>query len=618
MPLQTIHRLPDHIANQIAAGEVVERPASVVKELMENSVDAGATRVIVRLLQAGKRKIEVEDNGLGMSEEDATMAIERHATSKISQLDDLHRIASHGFRGEALPSIASVSRFRMQTCRSEDEHGIEVYLHGGIGLEVKPIPKRQGTRIEVLDLFLNTPARLHFMRSEKTEDAAVVDVFKSLALAHHLIAFRLECDGKIRMDIPTHTHEQSRIHALMGDDFITNSAYQQSAHQGIDIQAFMGLPTLHHRNASRMVFLLNGRVIREKALINAVRTGYRDVMFHDRYPVAVISISMDPAHVDINVHPSKREVRFKTPQDVYSAIVVCLRQGIESIGNKVSSTTTDKALSQMQYQSERGREYSDTPIQGEAMKTPSMRISNTHSAEGGRFSPAVRSTSHYDLDIQQRLFGHHLAAESPETNYSEHNQGVNLGVALAQLHHCYILTQTDFGMMLVDQHAAHERINYEKMKQELDHEGIKQQLLLVPFLWHVDDELSHWLEDHYQQLQSFGFKLKKENEYHYLLMTIPALLIKESPEALLTELIESCMFIGIATEGHGRILERWMGNRACKCSIKAGRALTLSEQNALLREMEKTPNIAQCNHGRPTYVPLSLNELDRLFGRKES
>ena len=596
-----IHILPPQIANQIAAGEVVERPASAVKELIENSVDAGAKRVVVRIEQAGKKRIEVEDNGCGMSAVDAELALERHATSKIETSEDLHHIASHGFRGEALPSIASVSRFRMTTCSKDSQEGVEVRVDGGLNTQTRPAPKRKGTKIEILDLFLNTPARLQFMRTDKTEEAAIIEVFKGLALAHPNVAMSLELDGRKRFDFVVQS-EEARVLTIMPKDFTDNFLPQTLEHDGIQVTAYLGLPTFHHRDSTRMMFLVNGRVIRDKQLIAALRAGYRDVMFHDRYPVALIRLDIDPAAVDVNVHPAKREVRFKSPQTVFAAIVGCVRAGIERMGQTVASTTTDTALNAMQ---------SSYPTSQQPISHSSMPRFVSESAVNYR----TQASRQVPQDVQRLLF----SAQGNQQYAAE--DVLDLGQPLAQIHQCYVLAQTDDGIILVDQHAAHERMTFEKLKSQLSGGKVAAQMLLTPEPLKLDSESMAWLADHHHALEVFAVSLSLEDDETVLIESIPAMLSKEPPAELVAELIASCMLLGMDAEagdtGLGRILERWLGNRACKGSIKAGRTLSHEEQLSLLREMEKTPNIAQCNHGRPTYVRLSLNDMDRLFGRKE-
>jgi DNA mismatch repair protein MutL len=600
-----IHILPPQVANQIAAGEVVERPASAVKELIENSLDAGARKITVRITGAGKKRIEIEDDGCGMSAADAEIAIQRHATSKIETSEDLYHIASHGFRGEALPSIASVSRFRMQTSLAGSDEGIEVRVDGGGETQTRPAAPRRGTRIEVLDLFLNTPARLNFMRTDKTEEAAIVEVFRALALASPAVAMRLELDGRKRFDFSAQP-ERDRVLVIMGKEFAVNSIEQSIQHEGMQISAHLGLPTFHHRDSTRMVFLVNGRVIRDKQLIAALRAGYRDVMFHDRYPVAVVRLEIDPADVDVNVHPAKREVRFKSPQSVRAGIVACVRAAIERMGQSVSSTTTDQAFHAMDR----------SPSSGCSGQGGLPRFSS-----GGYSSaPGSRSPSNaVPADIQRLLFTAPSAHE-PEASYDESGQ-LDLGRPLAQIHRCYILAQTENGVLLIDQHAAHERMSYEKLKAQLAKADVATQMLLTPVSLSLHGEAAAWLHDHTEALQSFGVDIEIAGDESFLVRSIPAMLAGESVCELVEELVEACMLIGIKSEadqsGLGRVLERWLGNRACKGSIKAGRVLSADEQEGLLRQMEQTPNIAQCNHGRPTYVHLSLNDLDRLFGRRE-
>jgi len=590
-----IHILSSQVANQIAAGEVVERPASVVKELVENSLDAGASHITVRIEEAGKKRIEVEDNGCGMSPADAELALKRHATSKISTADDLHHIASHGFRGEALPSIASVSRFRMQTCLSGSSEGVELRMDGG-DIQARPAAPRRGTRIEVLDLFLNTPARLNFMRTDKTEEAAIIETMRGLAICNSGVALRLVQNGRDRLLFPVGQSERERVIAVMGTGFAENSIDQNIKHEGMLISAHLGLPTYHHRDSSRMLFLVNGRVIRDKLLIAALRAGYRDVMFHDRYPVAVVRIEMDPASVDVNVHPAKREVRFKSPQLVRAGIVSCVRAAIERMGQTVSSMPSDQALDSMR--------------RGSSIPFPTGK-STSFAAVSPR---GIMGSGVSSSDIQHQLFAAPL--REPDSNYDV-SGSINLGAPLAQIHSCYILAQCEEGVILVDQHAAHERITYEKLKSQLDRGKLAEQIMLTPEAWEPGLHISAWLHDHAEELALFGVDLDQTGEDSFLIRSVPALLAKESPVELVAELVDACMLIGSDSEGRSRVLERWLGNRACKGSIKAGRTLSIEEQEALLREMEKTPNIAQCNHGRPTYVRLSLNDLDRLFGRKE-
>jgi len=601
--------LPPLVANQIAAGEVVERPASVIKELVENSIDAGASTITVRVEDAGKKCIIVDDNGDGMSNRDASTAMQRHATSKIHCADDLHAIASHGFRGEALPSIASVSRFRLHTCLRGGSEGVEIRIDDSGNLSSRPAAQRAGTHIEVRDLFLNTPARLQFMRSNKTEEAAMVEVIRALALANPPLSLSLHLDGRKRIGFSSQS-EAERINAVMGNEFESNSHQQQLAHDGIDINATLGLPTFHHRNSLRMWFLLNGRVIRDKLLIAALRAGYRDVMFHDRYPVAVIQINMDPALVDINVHPAKREVRFANPGAVRSAIVACVRSALESMGSRSTSTTATAAIKAMQ------------PARGSP--TPQRPSGSSPQPAAPRYAPK-------NSEIGRLLFSTPTAPTRNSTPYETHEPAdtayhteetkpehttLHFGCPLAQIHQRYLLTQTNQGVILIDQHAAHERITYETFKQQLRQQQVVSQPLLIAEQWQAPPDLAAWLHDHPDILTPFGVDIDPIDDENFIIRAIPSLLGKVSPIDLVAELAESIQLIGDDKEGLTRVLERWLGNRACKGSIKSGQTLTHDAQLALLEQMNSTPNIAQCNHGRPTWVELTLNDLDRLFGRQ--
>ncbi len=579
-----IHILPALVANQIAAGEAVERPASVVKELVENSLDAGATVIRVSIQEAGKKLIEVDDNGSGMGLEDAELALKRHATSKISIVEDIYAIASHGFRGEALPSIASVSRLILHTAEAFSNEGVKVIVNGGNAADIQPAPPRPGTHVRVHDLFFNTPARRRFLRTDRTEDAVIIETVRSLALCNPATGFRLSLNNKERLNLARDQSRSERVSAIMGSEFGTNSRECSLEHEGILVQGSFSLPTYHHRDGSRMLIFVNGRVIRDRMLLSSLRAGYRDVLFHGRFPQAVVWLEIDPADVDVNVHPSKREVRFKSPQRVRSALVACVRVAIEKMGQTVSTTASKQALESM-----RSAAFSE--------KCP---------------SPLVASATPSTL---RSLFSA-PAVHEQEGNY-EVKDTLNLGVPLAQIHRCYILAQTDAGIILVDQHAAAERISYEKLKGQLNKGELLRQMLLKAENWQPGAHVSAWLHEHAQVLSAFGFEVEPRGDEAFVIRSMPAMLRDAEPVELASELTDAVMAIGAVQEGSGRILERWLGNRACKGAIKSGYLLKHEEQEALLRQMEQTPNIAQCNHGRPTYVRLSLLELERLFGRKE-
>ncbi len=578
-----IHILPPQIANQIAAGEVVERPASVVKELIENSLDAGATMIRIHVEAAGRKRIEVDDDGCGMHAADARLALQRHATSKIVSADDLHAIASHGFRGEALPSIASVSRLVLHTAAG-DEEGVRVSVAGGADARVQPASPRRGTCVSVCDLFFNTPARRRFLRTDRTEEAVILETVRALALANPATGFRLMLDDRQRLHVPSRQTRTERVVAVMGRAFGADSRPFRLEHEGVIVEGSFGLPTAHYRDGSHMLVFVNGRVVRDRMLLVALRAGYRDVMFHDRFPQCVVWLEMDPADVDVNVHPAKREVRFKSPQTVRAALVACARAAIDQMGQTVSATPGRQAL--------------------DAMRPAGFPARPTAPATAPGGAPQVLHS----------LFSAPQAHE-PERTYAA-DTAPDLGTPLAQVHRCYILTQTDSGIVLVDQHAAAERIGYEKMKRQLADGGLARQMLLPPVDWQPMPRMVAWLHAHAGELARFGFEVEPRGEEVFVIRAMPAILGDTPPVELVTELTEAVMAIGVEQEGAGRILERWLGNRACRGAIKSGRVLKPEEQEALLREMERTPNIAQCNHGRPTYVRLSLSDLECLFGRK--
>ncbi|MDQ6962697.1 MAG: DNA mismatch repair endonuclease MutL [Mariprofundaceae bacterium] len=595
--MQTIHVLDPLVANQIAAGEVVERPVSVIKELVENSLDAGATHIRVRIEQAGKQLIDVDDNGCGMSEVDAALSLQRHATSKVQLAEDLHTIASHGFRGEALPSIASVSRFRMLTAQEGEEAGHEITVDGDAVVVVRPAAPRQGTHIQIRDLFFNTPARRRFLRTDRTEETLIVELMRQFALAYASIHIELFCQGKKKLHYAISKDEKKRLSDVLGADFVSNSSLSEQDYEGIVVRGYFSLPTFHYRDNSKIRFFVNGRLIQDRSLLQAMKMAYQDVMFHDRFPWAVIWIELDPAEVDVNVHPSKKEVRFRQPQKVRSAVVMCARQAIEASGQTAVQTSPIM-------------EETEKPMR--AQQNPMPSVPRTPSVNTSFSTPQFQSKKAQvpTPEITQALL---MQVAETDANYQEKTT-LNLGRPLAQIHHAYIVSQTESGIMLIDQHAAAERITFEAMKKQLHQGNVSRQHMLLPMSFEVNDEVAQYLEKHANDLGKYGFTVE-EKEAQWLIVAVPSLLGKENPVLLLDELLESMMCIGLEMES-GRILERWLGNHACRQSVKAGQTLDMRAQESLLRQMEQTANIAQCNHGRPTYIPLSLDELDRMFGRK--
>lgn len=593
--MQTIHILDPLVANQIAAGEVVERPVSVIKELIENSLDAGASHIKVRVEQAGKQLIEVDDNGCGMSAEDAALSLQRHATSKVQSSEDLHTIASHGFRGEALPSIASVSRFRMLTALQGEELGHEVLVDGDAQVITRPAAPRQGTLIQIKDLFFNTPARRRFLRTDRTEENLMLELMRQFALSYLTVHFELICNGKQRIMFAGTQDEKKRLCDVLGENFVENSSVYQHDYEGIGVRGYFSLPTFHHRDNSKIRFFVNGRMIQDRSLLQAMKVAYQDVMFHDRFPLAVLWIELDPAEVDVNVHPGKKEVRFRQPQHVRSALVICARKAIEQRSQiAVNLEDSGKNFSNSEQEVAKKVTSHQTLAQKKTQRTASFQATQ----------PIIPTPQ-----VSQTLL---LGAAEIGAIYQE--KTLDLGRPMTQIHHAYIVSQTTTGIMLIDQHAAAERINFEHMKSQLHAGDIGSQHVLQSLPYEPTEQAAEWLTKHADKLRKYGFVVEQQPT-HYGIIAVPSMLGKENPVLLLDELLDSILCIGIDVES-GRILERWLGNHACRHSVKAGQKLDERAQEALLRQMERTPNIAQCNHGRPTYIPLSLQELDRMFGRQ--
>jgi len=579
-----IRVLPPQVANQIAAGEVVERPASVVKELVENAIDAAASSVRIAIKGAGSREIVVDDDGCGMDAEDARLALQRHATSKIRSLDDLKTIASCGFRGEALASIASVSRLEMHTAPEGAREGVRVRCEGGGPIALTPAPPRAGTRVAVRDLFFNAPARRKFLRAAPTEEAAIVEVVRALALAHPSLALELSFDARKRLAFAAARDRRQRAFDVLSR--VAQEDWIWIAHERhrIVIEGAFARPTCTHRDASRIYLLVNGRPVRDRALIAALREAYRDVLLHDRYPMAAIWIELDPEAVDVNVHPTKREVRFADPRAVRAALLEAARMAVAEGGRETAKAVQAGGAKP---QKEKARASVVPVVYGEGI---------------GAGKAPVQEAKEVALPsawAQKRRFGR----------------------AIAQLLDRFVLAEADEGVLLIDQHAAHERIVYERMKRSLAEAGIAAQRLLAPVVWQPDAELAAWLQSpaHRALLMRFGVEVEQSGQ-DFRILAVPAMLADEPPVALAEGLAEQMMQLGegaIGAEGLVGVLERWLANRACRAAVRFGRRMTREEMQALLDEMERTPNIAQCNHGRPTFVRLSLADLERLFARKE-
>lgn len=595
-----VRRLDPILVDRIAAGEVVERPASAVKELVENALDAGALRIDVAIEDGGRRLIRVVDDGSGMDEHDLALAVERHATSKIPD-GDLTHIATLGFRGEALPSIAAVADLSIETRARDAPHGFSIRVEAGEkrGLTASSWPR--GTRIEARDLFAATPARLKFLKSERAETAAAVDVVKRLAMAHPHVRFTFAAGSGALLDYAACGTDASgrarRIAQVLGEDFHANAIEIDAAREGVRLSGRAGLPTYNRGNAQMQYVYVNGRPVRDKLFAGALRAAYLDFLSHDRHPALALFIDCDPAIVDVNVHPAKAEVRFADPGLVRGLVVGALKQALAGVGHRSADVNARAAIDMLTARSH-GARYAPPPANWDVRRSPNAPsgFAEAPQAAFDAGAPAADARAHHAEPQAQD-------AEAP------------LGAARAQLHETYIIAQTRDGLVIVDQHAAHERLVYEKLKRQREEAGVARQMLLIPAVVDLDAARMNALTGAFDELAALGLVLEPFGP--------GAVLVRESPAVLgdinHARLVEDIADL-LAEDGDARALSRKLDHVlatcACHHSVRAGRRLTPQEMNALLREMEQTPGAGQCNHGRPTYVELKLADIERLFGRK--
>ncbi|MGN6312570.1 MAG: DNA mismatch repair endonuclease MutL [Rhodanobacteraceae bacterium] len=594
-----IRPLSLELVNQIAAGEVIERPASVVKELVENSLDAGATRIEIDVAQGGARLIRVRDDGGGIPCEELPLALAAHATSKITSFADLERVASMGFRGEALASIASVSRLQLTSRTQSDEHAWRIEASGARVGDPQPAAGAVGTAIEVHDLFHSVPARRKFLRAERTEFGHIEELVKSLALARHGVEFRLSHNGKpVRLLKPARDEsaQLARAAELLGSTFAENCLRIEHSAAGMELHGWVGLPTASRAQADQQYFFVNGRLVRDRVVAHAVRQAYADVLFHGRHPAFVLFLQLDPQSVDVNVHPAKSEVRFREARLVHDFLFRTLHEAIAQ--TRAGAVAADSVAKAMESVGE-----SPAATTREAQPYPAWR------AQTG-LGFAVRDNP---VDAYARLLESSpaIAAPMPE---SREDVPPPLGYALAQLAGVYILAENAHGLVLVDMHAAHERVTYEKLKAARDCNGVRSQLLLVPLVVAVSEREAAAAEEHASALAEFGLELDRSGPRQITVRRIPTLLDGADVAQLARDVLGE-----LAQHGSSRRLEELhnelLATMACHGSVRAHRRLSLPEMNALLREMEATERSGQCNHGRPTWTQLSMGELDKLFLR---
>jgi DNA mismatch repair protein MutL len=596
MTAMTIRQLPPVIVNRIAAGEVIERPAAAVKELVENAIDAGATRIEVVLREGGQALIAVSDNGAGMTPDELSLAVERHCTSKLPDDDILH-IAMLGFRGEALPSIGAVSRLSITSRPPDAANAWEILVEAGTKRAPAPAAYPPGTRVEVRDLFFATPARLKFLKSPRSERDQAVDAVKRLAMAYPGVAFSVTGDDeRVLLRLPPAASREARLAALLGRDFAENSIPVMAERQGFRLSGLIGLPTLNRGLPRDQYLVVNGRPVRDKLLVGAVRGAYQDVLARDRHPMVALFLDGPAAEIDVNVHPAKAEIRFRDAGLIRGLIVGALRHALEASGQRASTTVADLALAAFR------------PGAGGAGDTAAMpRFA---------FPPSPPPVGLAEAANRFLMPGNVAAAAEPAALAgSSEAADTPLGAARAQLHGTYILAETAQGIVLVDQHAAHERLVYERMKEQLARHGVARQSLLLPEIVELDPALAARLAARAEELAEFGLVLEPFGQGAVIVREVPALVPGLDVKALVRDLADELAEWGDALALKERI-EHVCGTLACHSSVRAGHRLAPAEMDALLRQMEATPNSGQCNHGRPTYVTLALSDIERLFGRR--
>ncbi len=592
-----IRQLPDTLINQIAAGEVVERPASVVKELVENALDAGARRIDIDLEEGGVRLIRIRDDGGGMAADDLPLAIARHATSKIASMDDLEAVETLGFRGEALPSIASVSRFMLASRRAADAHGAALPVEGGrIGV-VAPKAHAQGTTVEVRDLFFNVPARRKFLRAERTELGHIEEWLRSLALARPDVELRVSHNGKPsrRYKGDSDLFSGERLVETLGDEFARHALRVEHSAAGLQLNGWIAQPAYSRASADQQYLYVNGRAVRDRSVAHAVKQAYADVLFHGRQPAYVLFLQLDPRRVDVNVHPAKHEVRFRDARLIHDFVYRTLHDALAETRAGIAASVAPMAAAMP------GSipSWSAAPQSGLSLRVGEAR------------------------DAYAALYGNHAQPQPPPYAPLPHAPPMPasndetippLGYAIAQLHGIYILSESAEGLIVVDMHAAHERLGYEKLKAAHDGEGLRTQPLLVPTMLAVSEREADVAEHEAATLATLGFELTRSGPQTLTVRSVPALLARGDVEGLLRDVLADLREHGesprVATAR-----DELLSTMACHGAVRANRRLTVPEMNALLREMEVTERSAQCNHGRPTWARFSVAEIDRWFLR---
>ena len=613
---------PDTIINQIAAGEVVERPASAVKELVENAIDAGASRIDIRLREGGLAGLSVDDDGFGMMPADLEMAIRRHATSKLPE-DDIARINHFGFRGEALPSIASVSRLVITSRAEASDEAWRIEVRHGEVIPLSPSSRQRGTRVEISELFQSVPARLKFLKTRRTEAAQSIDMVKRLAMAHPAVGFSLHDDDRAVLELaPRLTamdHDPAeasrlRMRDIMGGRFADEAVRIESHRDGASLNGFAGLPTQNKATTEGMHLFVNNRPVRDRQWLAAVRAAYGDTLPRGRHPAVVLFIDLPPDDVDVNVHPAKSEVRFRDAAMIRGLVIGALQQALAIASQQTTADGGAAMLDRLRQSSgynpgwrgsSQGRGWSSSPSSSSSPDWQAPGFGDSLNAP-----PAARLT-----ETGAMPSGHDQAGEIPPADDTLPSEDYPLGAARAQLHKTYIVAETGDGMVIIDQHAAHERLVLERMKAAMEQDGIERQILLLPEVVEPGQGEAALLLDHAEMLSRLGLVIEAFGDGAVLVREVPSLLGQGDVASMLTDIAEELQHLGASTLLEDRI-NHILATMSCYGSVRAGRGLNGQEMNALLREMEQTPRSGQCNHGRPTWISLSLAEIEKLFSRR--
>ena len=624
-----IRQLPPNLINRIAAGEVVERPASVVKELVENAIDAGASRIDVTVSGGGLQAIRVCDDGAGMGARDLELAVERHATSKLTD-ENLSQILTLGFRGEALPSIGAVARLGIASRARDATEAFRVEVEGGRKGPLKPTARAAGTEVEVRDLFFATPARLKFMKSERAESAAIADTVKRLSLAHPEIAFSLSTGERTTLRLEACPpglldHALARLGRILGSDFVEDALPVAAARGGARVEGFAGLPTLHRPNGLNIYLVVNGRPVRDRMIAGTVRAAYGDLVPRGRYPMLALFLDLPPEEVDVNVHPAKTELRFRDANGVRSLLIGAVREALSAAGHRATASLSQEALQRM------GAPGANPPPP-HALPSPDARVYQSYGPRRGSLGFATHAQAPLEeasleqasleqASLEQARLGGVSAPSADMRGMAAEGEDLDtypLGAARAQVQDTFIIAETRDALVIVDQHAAHERLVYERLKRGVANGGVARQMLLIPEVVELDSAAVAALLAACDELEQLGLVIESFGPQAIAVREVPALLGTCDAKGLLTDLAGTLMD---AEEGGGEAelserLDHALSTMACHGSVRAGRRLAPEEMNALLRDMEKTPFSGQCNHGRPTYVELKLADIEKLFQRR--